>query len=96
MEKILEMVSQGIVHTPTPLHLYPLSEVEKAFRFIQGGTNTGRIILTAQDEDRVPVSIVRIFRPKYVLTFVQKFLVEKATWRMDSNASYVVAGGLVA
>ncbi|KAI1453481.1 hypothetical protein F4805DRAFT_478404 [Annulohypoxylon moriforme] len=54
MEKVLALVAGGDISPPAPLHIYSVSNVEKAFRYMQSGTNTGRIILTAQDEDIVP------------------------------------------
>lgn len=52
--KVLELVTQDKLSRPTPLHLYPVSDVEKAFRYMQSGTNTGRIILTKSPDDIVP------------------------------------------
>ncbi|GAB1315319.1 hypothetical protein MFIFM68171_05529 [Madurella fahalii] len=52
--KVLELVTQNKVTGPTPLHIYPISDSEKAFRYMQGGRNTGRIVLTRSPEDIVP------------------------------------------
>jgi acyl transferase domain-containing protein/NADPH:quinone reductase-like Zn-dependent oxidoreductase/ubiquinone/menaquinone biosynthesis C-methylase UbiE len=41
---------------PKPVHLFPVAESEKAFRFIQSGKNTGRTIITLDPEDTVSVS----------------------------------------
>lgn len=43
---------------PKPLNLFPVTEVEKAFRFIQSGKNTGRTVITLDPDDKVPVSTV--------------------------------------
>jgi hypothetical protein len=53
----LELVASGDVKPPSPLHLYPVSDIEKAFRYMQSGKNTGRIIITVGADDVVPVSI---------------------------------------
>ncbi|KAK6193076.1 hypothetical protein LQW54_012822 [Pestalotiopsis sp. IQ-011] len=53
VKETFDLVIQGQIGHPQPLHCYPLSEVEQAFRFMQGGKNTGRIILTASDSDTV-------------------------------------------
>lgn len=58
LEKVMGLIAQRKVCGPMPVHLYPISRVEKAFRHIQGGTNTGRIIMTASHEDSVLVSPV--------------------------------------
>lgn len=58
LEKVMGLIAQRKVCGPMPVHLYPISRVKKAFRHIQGGTNTGRIIMTASHEDSVLVSPV--------------------------------------
>lgn len=56
--KVLELaVSPDFTGSPSPLHVYPVSQVEKAFRYLQSGKNTGRIIVQIHDSDLVPVSV---------------------------------------
>lgn len=55
MGKILDLVFKGDLNVPTPLHLFPMSQTEKAFRFMQSGKNTGRILLVASGDERVEV-----------------------------------------
>lgn len=55
MHKVLQLAaSADFIGIPWPLHLYPVSDVEKAFRYMQSGKHSGRILLTAQDGDVVP------------------------------------------
>jgi NADPH:quinone reductase-like Zn-dependent oxidoreductase/SAM-dependent methyltransferase len=56
-QKVLELIADGSsgMSGPTPLHLYPASDVERAFRYRQSGRNTGRVIVTASPEDNVQV-----------------------------------------
>lgn len=57
MEKVLELAaSPDFVGNPSPIHVYPVSEVEKAFRFMQSGNHSGRILLGAKDDDMISVS----------------------------------------
>lgn len=68
MAKVLELVSRAdFTGSPSPLHVYPVSQVEAAFRYMQSGRNTGRIIVRMEDGDVVPVSVLlpchRPFRP---------------------------------
>ncbi|CAJ2504945.1 Uu.00g123390.m01.CDS01 [Anthostomella pinea] len=49
MREVTDLAIQGHVQHPEPLHLFPLSDVEQAFRFMQSGTNTGRIVIEATD-----------------------------------------------
>lgn len=44
---------------PAPLQHFGASQVEQAFRLIQSGANTGRIVITLSPEEVVPVSQTR-------------------------------------
>ncbi|KAK5988235.1 Compactin diketide synthase mlcB [Cladobotryum mycophilum] len=77
LEKSVELITLGDIKPPSPLHLYPVSQAERAIRFMQSGKNTGRTLITISKEDIVP-----------------KFLVYKRSWQFDTDASYLIAGGL--
>ncbi|KAI1754183.1 hypothetical protein F4782DRAFT_493555 [Xylaria castorea] len=53
VESAINLLAYGEVRPPAPLHLYPVSEAEKAFRYIQSGQNTGRTIITLNPKDIV-------------------------------------------
>lgn len=44
------------ITTPEPLHVYPVSRIEEAFRFMQTGQNDGKTVVEMLRSDRVPVS----------------------------------------
>ncbi|KAF2868562.1 polyketide synthase PksD [Massariosphaeria phaeospora] len=73
----LELVQGGTLHCPVPCHTYSVSNIQDAFRFIQSGQNTGRVVVTVEAENTV-----------------QKHLIQRKTWKFDSNAVYLVAAGL--
>ncbi|KAI1399900.1 hypothetical protein F4819DRAFT_488127 [Hypoxylon fuscum] len=74
---VVDLLALGVLQYPRPLHLYPISDIEKAFRFLQSGKNTGRIVLTASPTDTVP-----------------KFICDEDVWKFETNASYLIVGGL--
>lgn len=43
--KIFELVKDGAISSPRPLHVYGVNAMEDAFRYLQGGKNSGRIII---------------------------------------------------
>ncbi|ROW00607.1 hypothetical protein VSDG_03178 [Cytospora chrysosperma] len=45
LHEAMELVADGRIHYPKPLHIYQLDAVEDAFRYFQSGKNTGRIII---------------------------------------------------
>lgn len=55
LETVMDLTAQGHIAGPSPLHVYSVAHVEQAFRFLQSGKNTGRIIVTLNNEDVVPV-----------------------------------------
>ena len=56
MEAVLVLVREGKIGAPQPLHLYKNSQFKEAFRYLQGGLNTGKTILEINEKDLVPVS----------------------------------------
>lgn len=75
LQKLLNMLTTGTIQSPRPLHIYSATEVEQAFRFLQSGKNTGRIIIHPDKAD-----------------IVRKRILERKTWRLDPDASYVIVG----
>lgn len=47
-----------------PSHVYKISDLEQAFRYMQSGQNDGRIVLEVQKDDPVHVSTT-IFHARY-------------------------------
>ncbi|KAI8964593.1 hypothetical protein F5Y11DRAFT_355477 [Daldinia sp. FL1419] len=54
LKSTLGLLTEGTVQHPGPLHPYPVSKVEQAFRYLQSGKNIGRIILNVEPTDVVP------------------------------------------
>jgi NADPH:quinone reductase-like Zn-dependent oxidoreductase/ubiquinone/menaquinone biosynthesis C-methylase UbiE len=51
----MQRVLDGTLHCPYPCHTFSVSNIQDAFRFIQGGQNTGRVVVTVEPEDKVQV-----------------------------------------
>ncbi|KAF1964770.1 KR-domain-containing protein [Bimuria novae-zelandiae CBS 107.79] len=49
VEKTLSLTTDPTVGGPLPLHLFPVSQTEKAFRYIQSSKNSGRILVTIDE-----------------------------------------------
>lgn len=56
LRSIIDMVSEKRIKIASPLHLFPISKIEEAFRLMQSGKNTGKMVLTFSSSDVVPVS----------------------------------------
>ncbi|RYP16394.1 hypothetical protein DL765_005174 [Monosporascus sp. GIB2] len=55
LQEMMDLVISGRISYPTPLHVYTVANVEAAFRYMQGGRNTGRIVISVQDSEVVQV-----------------------------------------
>lgn len=79
IEGAFDFIRRGITHPITPLVTYPISEVENAFRLMQTGKHIGKIALSFNDDDVVPI----------VRSGTESLLLD-----LDPSASYVLVGGL--
>ncbi|KAI0405086.1 KR-domain-containing protein [Xylaria palmicola] len=53
LHKTMTMVADGSIHNPKPLHIYDVGVVENAFRYIQSGKNTGRVVIRIDSHTEV-------------------------------------------
>ncbi|MCJ1393519.1 hypothetical protein MMC18_006394 [Xylographa bjoerkii] len=53
LAKVLRLAAEKKIEPAQPLHIYSYSRIEDAFRFMQSGKHTGKIILEANPEDMV-------------------------------------------
>ncbi|PVH93503.1 polyketide synthase PksD [Periconia macrospinosa] len=59
LDKARELMSTQVIRSPVPLHDYPVSQIEEAFRYFQSGKNTGRVIISAKSEDVVTKKLLK-------------------------------------
>lgn len=57
LSNVMDLVHQGVIHPITPITVYPYSQIESAFKLMQLGKHTGKIVLKPSDDDLVPVSL---------------------------------------
>ena len=61
---VMDMVTDKSMRVAHPLHVYPISDTEEAFRSLQSGKNTGKTVLSVNPTDLVPVSLQLILPPR--------------------------------
>ena len=59
MEDVVALIRKGVIRAIEPVTTFPYSEVEQAFRFLQGGKSPGKVVVVPHEEDLVPVSSSR-------------------------------------
>lgn len=55
-DKVMALMDQGKFKAPVPVQVYNYSQLEEAFRFMQSGRHSGKIVFEARDDDLVKVS----------------------------------------
>ena len=60
MQKILALAERGEIHAPQPLHIYSVAQLEEAFRYLQSGRNTGKVVIDFGERDLVSVSLFQV------------------------------------
>lgn len=63
MQSVMKLVASGEVGVPQLLHIYRSSELQEAFRFLQGRKDTGKTVVELHKDDLVQV--VPSTRPTY-------------------------------
>lgn len=53
---VKDLLVRGLLKIAHPLHVYPISKVEEAFRFLQSGKSSGKIVISLYGADLIPVS----------------------------------------
>src|SRR5204862_2742460 len=56
MDGTFELLRSGVLNAVKPLTAYPSSEIEDAFRLMQTGQHTGKIVISYSDTDVVPIA----------------------------------------
>ncbi|KAI0848607.1 KR domain-containing protein [Daldinia vernicosa] len=46
ISKVMDLAQKGVIQCPQPLHIFPVSNTEQAFRYFQSGKNQGRILIS--------------------------------------------------
>ncbi|MCJ1395325.1 hypothetical protein MMC18_008209 [Xylographa bjoerkii] len=77
MNGTFDLLRKGISKPVFPLAIYPISQVENAFRLMQTGKHRGKIALSWNNDEVVPV-----------------IRTADDSLNLDSNATYVLIGGL--
>lgn len=79
LNDVFDLLRNGTLHVPYPMTVYPVGQVEDAFRIMQQGKHRGKIVLSFSEEDKLNAPV--ICKASESLT-------------LDPNATYLFVGGL--
>lgn len=65
LKQVNELIGMGRVQVPQPVHVYGVSRMEDAFRYVQSGQNTGKTIVEMRENELVKA----IVRPPFTWNF---------------------------
>lgn len=63
LSDVFDLINKGLARPISPITTYPISNVEAAFRTLQGGKIMGKIVIVPQPDDQVRVSVPEIQCP---------------------------------
>ena len=53
---VMDLIANGKIGMAKPIHTYRVSEIEKAFRLMQSGKHSGKIVIEFNKDEEIPVS----------------------------------------
>lgn len=59
LHKTMSLWDKGVIRETMPFNIFDYSQIEASFRLLQSGKHIGKIVLTAGQEDIVPVCLLR-------------------------------------
>jgi NADPH:quinone reductase-like Zn-dependent oxidoreductase len=95
MQSVWDLLEEGKIHPPQPLQLFPVEKIEDAFRLLNSGNSSGKIVIEIERTHIVPVRCMHginfIGNLADLLQTVTPYL---STFQLETEATYVVTGGL--
>ncbi|PSN68460.1 hypothetical protein BS50DRAFT_676305 [Corynespora cassiicola Philippines] len=77
--EVFKLLHEGTLKVPQPLSLYPVGQIEQAFRTMQTGRHRGKIVLSFDQEDKPTAPVL---------------CKAKDSFKLKSNATFLFVGGL--
>lgn len=93
LREVLKLFSDGALRMVLPTKIFPIDQVESAFRYLQSGKNPGKVVVEVDPTIQVPVRL-GIKDSRYYADILQALLKMKSECVFDNNSTYVIAGGL--
>lgn len=100
MSTVMTLAAEKKIVAPQPLQVFGASHIEQAFRFMQSGKHTGKLVVEFHADDVVPVSLRS--EPKYEFNQEATYLIAGglggigrsiARWMVGKNAKNLILLG---
>lgn len=80
LSEVAKLIQEQTLTPIYPVTTYPLPEIQEAFKFVETGSHTGKVVLSAGPDEQAPV----VPRPRHTT----------GRLRLRPDASYLVVGGI--
>lgn len=57
LEAIMSLMAAKKLRLPVPFQIFKVSQIEVAFRYLQSGQNSGKVVVAMRSDDPVEVSV---------------------------------------
>ncbi|KAL9639081.1 MAG: hypothetical protein Q9204_001255 [Flavoplaca sp. TL-2023a] len=100
LETLMKLLGEGKIHVQKPLAIFDASQIQEAFRLMQGGKTMGKSVITFSDLDMVPT--VPSSLPKYYFDANATYIIAGglgglgrsiARWMVSRKARYLILLG---
>ncbi|KAL9037775.1 MAG: hypothetical protein Q9180_003532 [Flavoplaca navasiana] len=100
LETLMKLLEEGKIHVQKPLAIFDASQIQEAFRLMQGGKTMGKSVITFSDQDMVPT--VPSSLPKYDFDANATYIIAGglgglgrsiARWMVSRKARYLILLG---
>ncbi|CAG8978751.1 hypothetical protein HYALB_00011512 [Hymenoscyphus albidus] len=97
LKDVFDLVGQGVLKPISPITVFPISDVESAFRTLQGGKIMGKIVIVPKSDCQVKATPARI--PNNLLKYNASYVIVGGTgglgrsmsrWMMSKGARSIV------
>lgn len=91
---LIDLFQRGILRVPSPLKMFPVTDLEASFRYLQSGNNPGKVVVEVDREDIVPVRAESHLNLLAVTDSRKARVKPTSDWSFGADETILIAGGL--
>lgn len=92
LKAVVDMATRNEISVASPLHIYPLSKIEEAFRLLQSGKQAGKIVIDMDKDSQVTTSLA--IQPEYEFSRDASYVISGGFGGLGKSAArWLVARG---
>lgn len=92
--RLVDLFNRKILHVPSPLKVFPVTDFEAAFRYLQSGNNPGKVVVEVDSEHIVPVNAARYPALLDLAEHIKARVKPTSDWTFGNDDTILISGGL--